>query len=374
MNETERPEPDGADRAGQPDKPRTRTEGRDPSRKGANRRARAPIGSVAHLIRTNYESKAGVRTLRRADVQAILAGPRLEENDRIELMELARSDITLQHTKQLLLLSVRTEAPRIANELREFGRRVLAEHPLCQGIAMAGVLANPQSMSMDTAVSTLVSTDAKGLNAQGEKSMPGAQIERIRTNAIHCLVLLLRTSQRVSLPRIQRCLQRHLWAPKARRHQTENQKLEALLTTRDPTAASVTFALLDDEAMMQGQRADAAARGEQRAQTRAQRLEQQVTELERRLRQAEVEREENRDQLDEAKQAHAASDARWRDDYETLKGQTLNRLIEESSLLEEGLHALKREPPKVRVMIDHAERAIDGLKREAEQIRRNTSP
>ena len=373
MNETERLEPDGANRAGQPDKPRTRTDERDLTRNGAKRKAKAPMGSVAHLIRTNYESKAGVRTLRRADVQAILSGPGLEETDRIELMELARSDITLQQTKQILLLSARTEAPKIAKGLREFGRQVLAAHPLFQGTAMTEVLANPQSMAMDTAVSTLVSTDAKGLNAQGEKPMPSAQIERIRTNAIHCLVLLLRTSQRVSLPRIQRCLQRHLWAPKARRHQTEVQKLEALLTTRDPTAVSVTFALLDDEAVMQGQRAEAAARGEQRAQTRAQRLEQQVAERERRLRQTEVEREESRKQLDEARQAHAASDARWRDDYETLKGRALNRLIEESSLLEEGLHALKREPPKVRVMIDHAERAIDGLKREAEQIRRNTS-
>lgn len=373
MNETERLEPDSADGAGQPDTPRTRTEERDPSRKGAKRKAKAPMGSVAHLIRTNYESKAGVRTLRRADVRAILSGPRLEETDRIELMELARADMTLQQTKQILLLSVRSGAPKIANDLREFGRQVLAAHPLFQGMAMKEGLANPQSIAMDTAVSTLVSTDAKGMNAHGEKPMPSAQIERIRTNAIHCLVLLLRTSQRISLPRIQRCLQRHLWAPKARRHQTENQKLEALITTRDPTAAAVTFALLDDEAVMQGQKAEAATRGEQRAQTRAQRLQQQVAELERRLRQTEVEREESRVQLGEAQQAHAANDARWRNDYETLKGRTLNRLIEESSLLEEGLHALKREPPKVQVMIDHAERAIDGLKREAEQIRRNTS-
>ena len=79
-----------------------------------------------------------------------------------------------------------------------------------------------------------------------------------------------------------------------------------------------------------------------------------------------------RERLNEETQAHSARDARWRDDYETLKGRTLDRLIEESSLLEEGLHALKREPPKVRVMVDHAERAIESLKREAEQIRRDT--
>ena len=102
-------------------------------------------------------------------------------------------------------------------------------------------------------------------------------------------------------------------------------------------------------------------------------MEQQIADLEHRLRETTGQCAELREEIDEAGQAHAATDARWRDNYETLKGRTLNRLIEESSLLEEGLHALKREPPKVRVMIDHAERAIEGLKREAENIRRDTT-
>ena len=58
-------------------------------------------------------------------------------------------------------------------------------------------------------------------------------------------------------------MQKHLWAPKARRHRSEKEKLEVLLTSRDPVASSVTFALLDDEAGMQRQKAEAAARGEQ---------------------------------------------------------------------------------------------------------------
>ena len=372
MNETERTKAEGVAGGQQPEKPVAGTGERDAPRKGAKRITKARIESVAQLIRTNYEIKAGVKKLQRAGVQAILSAPALGETERAELLELARADITLQQTKQLMLLSARTEAPKIMNGLREFGRQVLAAHPLFQGRTMAGVLANPQSMSMDTAVATLVSTDVKALGAEGEKPLPKSQAERSRTNAIHCLLLLLRASQGISLLRIQRCMQKHLWAPKARRHRSEKEKLEVLLTSRDPVAASVTFALHDDEAVMQRQKAEVAARGEQHAQTRAQGLEQRVAELESRLRQTEGEREELRERLDEATQAHSARDARWRDDYETLKGRTLHRLIEESALLEEGLHALKREPPKVRVMIDHAERAIESLKREAEQIRRDT--
>ena len=58
-----------------------------------------------------------------------------------------------------------------------------------------------------------------------------------------------------------------------------------------------------------------------------------------------------------------------RNDYEDLRGRVLRRLREDTALLEEGLHALRREPPKVHVMEDHAERAIDALKREMGRIR-----
>ena len=373
MNETDRTTAEGVDEKQQPEKPTAEAGERGAPRKRAKRTRKAHIESIAHLIRSNYESKAGVKKLQRADVQAIMSGPSLGETERTELLDLARADLMLQQTKQLMLLSARIEVAKIMDALREFGRQVLEAHPLFQSKTIATALANPQSMSMETAVATLVSTDAKRLGAEGRKPLPRSQVERCRTNAIHCLLLLLRASQGISLLRIQRCMQKHLWAPKARRHRTEKEKLEVLVMSRDPVAASVTFALLDDEAVTQGQKAAAATRGEQRAQTKAQGLEQRVADLESRLRQTQEQCQALREQLEEATQAHATKDARWRDDHETLKGRTLHRLIEESSLLEEGLHALKRDPPKVRVMIDHAERAIESLKREAEKIRRDTS-
>ena len=58
------------------------------------------------------------------------------------------------------------------------------------------------------------------------------------------------------------------------------------------------------------------------------------------------------------------------DAYESLRGRVVRRLEGELSLLKEGLHALRRDPPKVAVMDDHADRAIDGLTREIEQLRK----
>ena len=69
------------------------------------------------------------------------------------------------------------------------------------------------------------------------------------------------------------------------------------------------------------------------------------------------------------KRKHADREAQHINEMENLKGRILHRLIEETHLLEEGLHALTRSPPKVHVMVDHAERAITNLRKEIDNLR-----
>ena len=370
MNETESTRAEAAEHERNSDQAQLPNAAPEGPKKTAKRAKRPPIGTFAELIQTTYGTKTGVKTLQKAGTKALLSAPTLNESERGELLELARTDKTLENTKQLMLLSVRSEAPKIANALREFAREVLKRHALFQQPAMAGLLANPQSMSMDTAVGTLIATDVKLLTEHSENPLPKNQVDRCRTNAVRCLLLLLWATQGTSVERIQRCLQKYVWGPKARRYRSEKQKLEALVTSRDPSTASVTFTLLEDRLLEQEQRAQTAARAEEHAQTRNRQLEQKVTQLEDKLRHTTGECEHLRQDLHESREAHTTKEAHWRHEYETLKGQTLRRLNEDSALLEEGLHALQREPPKVDVMIDHAERAIDGLKRAAERIRR----
>ena len=59
------------------------------------------------------------------------------------------------------------------------------------------------------------------------------------------------------------------------------------------------------------------------------------------------------------------------DDLETMRGTTLRRLTDDVALLREGLHALRRDQPKVHVMVDHAERVIDALTAHIKQLHRN---
>ena len=71
-----------------------------------------------------------------------------------------------------------------------------------------------------------------------------------------------------------------------------------------------------------------------------------------------------RKSMDEAATACDEAIARERDDYSRLSGRLLRSLRADVVLLNEGLHALRRDPPKINVMTDHSERVLDGLRKE----------
>lgn len=72
-------------------------------------------------------------------------------------------------------------------------------------------------------------------------------------------------------------------------------------------------------------------------------------------------------ELHKERQAHEDDIIHSHDDYVKLRGRVLHCVKQELSLLEDGLLALRRDPPKVHVMDGHAKRAINGLKCEVQR-------
>jgi hypothetical protein len=56
------------------------------------------------------------------------------------------------------------------------------------------------------------------------------------------------------------------------------------------------------------------------------------------------------------------------DHEETVRARVSKRLRSDVAMLEEGLDALRRDPPRVRVMEDHADRVRESLRKELEQL------
>lgn len=341
---------------------------------GPMKRAKPPsIENVAHLLGAIYGGRFKRMTLKKAELAALRRAPAPTEAERVDLFREAQLDRLLDKTRQLMLLGLRLDGPAVPGLIREFARGVLERHPLFQSESLGSVLANiPEAMAEEEAIKAVLRVDCASLTwPEEKKQLTKKQCDQCRRNGALCLLMLFWGSRGTSVERIQRYLQSTLWAPTSRGQNSDREKLYALISTRDPAAASVTFSLLDGAATEQRRRAETAVGAEERALSRVAQLEEQLAHVERDLTEATAEAERVQKELEETSQAHATARVHWKDDYEQLRGQILRRIKEELSLLDEGLHALRREPPKVHVMIDHAERAIDGLKREMQRLRGN---
>lgn len=374
MTSTEAPTPPpGPQTAGQ--EPGSSAPSESKATKGDTPRPKAPlVSSVGQLLRELYGGKLKRVALKKPEVKALRAAPPPSDEERIALLDLAQADRTMEKTRQLLMLAVRLDDVSLAGRLREFARDVLRRQPAFRTDSLAGVLENlPEAPTEEKAISILASLDIAALAWPEGAPTPltKKQLHQCRANAIHCLVLILFASRATPIERLHRYLQSSLWASAARRYRTTADRLCALLTSKDPAIGSLTFGLLERESLEHGQRADAALRAEARAITRASQLEERLATVEQELTEARAERNHASTQLEQATQARSVAEAHLKDDYEQLRGHVLRRLNEEVSLLDEGLHALQRDPPKVHVMVDHAERAIDGLKREIARLRGN---
>jgi DNA repair exonuclease SbcCD ATPase subunit len=114
---------------------------------------------------------------------------------------------------------------------------------------------------------------------------------------------------------------------------------------------------------------EAAKAAEQKTAANLHTVNTKVEALERELEQSRILQEQLQQRCSDLEQEHGHTLAHKQDAYEKLRSRMSRRLKEEVELLDTGLGALRREPPKVHVMKDHAERAIDGLKKELENLR-----
>ena len=79
---------------------------------------------------------------------------------------------------------------------------------------------------------------------------------------------------------------------------------------------------------------------------------------------------ENVRRVAQAVRDHQTAVTHLRDDFERLRTRVLRRLSRELDLLDEGMGAIRREPPRLHVMLDHGERATSGLREEIKNLER----
>ena len=347
----------------------------DPQSELKSRRARAKppaIETCADLLRLVYGGKRRINP-KKAEIDAMRAGREPERSEREDLLDLARSDRTLVRTRELILFSLeRFDMPRLVAQIQQFVGEALKQHPAFQAKRLDGVLENRTDGPAEAEAVRFLSSQPFGSLPwpEGVAALKKTEAELCRVNALICLLLWFRETRGTSFERILWYLQSSVFAPLAKRHRKELQKLKVLVSSRDRAGIAVAFAIHEMRVQREAQIAASARRAEEQAAKRARVFQDRVTQLEIDLKSARADVAVLSKTLDSTKRDHDNERAYLRDDYEQMRGRVVRRLREEVALLNEGLHALRRDPPKVHVMEDHADRAIDRLKRELERLKR----
>lgn len=329
------------------------------------KRKSTEVKDLEQLLQVVYDAPRPRTRLKKSEMLAIEAAPGTGEV-RSEFLEIAKNDLTLDRTRQLMLIGASFDAVGPRARITRFVRDVLREHPAYQAPTVANFFAeDSQRGSQDVALHTLVSQKYTLLPWPADQApLKKAQLEKCRSNAVQCFLLILWSASEKPLIEIVEQLRSYVWRGIGIRKSSALKLAAALLQSRDTVAIAIVYELMKQELAKALEELESVRLDERNAVLRAQKLERSLSEAESLLNDHSSEIAHLKQNLRLLEEDFANYKALSIDEHETLRGRVLGRLRAELTLLDAGLHALKREPPKVHVMIDHAERAIDGIKSE----------
>ncbi len=253
----------------------------------------------------------------------------------------------------------------------QFVQASLIQHPAFAAAKLLGVLTGDnESLTDSDAVKALSKVDFMKLDWQvNGEPLKKTEANLCRMNSIACLLMLLKEKDEGLTPdRIQRLLEAYLWRPAALPQKKELEKLKILMYSKEPVALAIARENLTRELnQTYKQKEDAVAGGEKMA-ARAKALAIELDEKSKQVASVRSENKKLKRVSQELEQKNGDDLVHHQYDYKILKDRVQRCLEQELELLGLGLSALRRDPPKVHVMEDHAERAIDGLKTELGRI------
>ena len=327
-----------------------------------------PLTSYGDLLRAVYGPVRRRWKPTHKEIGEIQRGPRLRSADRAQLLDLAVSDATLKKTRELMLFGMnRLDGPNGDRTIRCFVRDVLRRHPAYQSKSLSATLENA-NVPLDRRTVHVLTAETRRWYERSE--LPKRQANSCLANALHCLLLWHAESRSssLSLQDVLGYLQDELWISFAKRRTSELDKSRLLVADRDPYATSIACSGLSGQIIELRRQLSASRASTRRLEASLNEVNSQLEETKDRLKDVTARNASLDHALGSARESHANEKAHLLDNIEKLRSSVVRHLKAELSLLNDGLHALRRDPPKVSIMDDHAERAIDGLTRELERL------
>lgn len=368
--------PEGQDKvlAAEPASPALKGEGGTEVSKSepAGKKPKAEPETLEQFIEYAYGRKGQPLTLKPKVVKQVAQNARLDDAALSRLLQLASSDTLLAVPRQILLLSQEvTDLPSLKAALTSFVANVMLRHPVFSDAGVQGALRNlPEGLPPAEALAR-VSAFESAPSAEAEP-LKGSDLRDLRQNAVRLFVTWLAVNRSLNSEEVSLLLFQGVWQPAAKDLADDNARLRALTDIGQAAGVGLACQRFRQQAI-EAQAQQATAQREvnglrdslSASETRLSGTEQQLESVKEEL---QALRESSSAELEALRRQHAVEKTHLQHELEQLRGRLVKRLTDSVEMLEVGLSALRKDTPRVPVMVERAEHVVDALRVEVREL------
>jgi len=336
---------------------------------------RAKAGDPENLqdfVTLAYARKGQRIGMKKKVAVAIAQGPPPDDAVWERIQDLAKNDVLLAVPKQMLLAAIPNKGTsRAWSQVLEACLAALRVHPASSELVPMLLSAHGGSDKADELLDQATAFRFGTIpHPASTKPLSASHVATLRANVTGTVALWMVAVWGVASPPVLRSLHNRVWSTESRRASAMIDAWRRILEVRDPSALGLACDAFVSEADHARRDAEVARSSEAAALRRMADLEATIARLQAQLDQERSTSEDLRRAAAQASRDAEAALSHARDDYERLRTRVLRRLAREVELLDEGMLAIKRAPPKLHVMADHGDRALSGLREEIKALQR----
>ena len=289
------------------------------------------------------------------------------------LPDSARADLTLESTKRLFKAALQRRSSLLSQALVAVGRLALQAHCAFDHLVVQGCIKASDDRSRDVpALEILADQDYSVLSWPAETpGLSRKQFKQCRQSALVCLICWLATARRLTSEEVWAYLDEFVWKGHTKVPKSDQSRVSSLITASPSSfkTTAVVTALSEERSGIQRQELADQRRRLSRAEGEGRRSAQELHGLKEDLASVRNVRAGLERDLANEKAQHVATRVHLQDDYERLRSRLSRNLESVSSLLNDGLQALDRDPPKLDVVEHHMRLVQDALNAELERLK-----
>ena len=362
-------------KAGEPPSPASTGEGNSEATKSeaAGKKPRAEPETLEQFIEYAYGRKGQPLTLKSKVEKQIAQNARLDDAALSRLLQLARGDTLLAVPRQILLLSQEVKGlPGLKAALTSLVANVMLRHPVFSGAGVQGALRNlPEGLPPAEALAR-VSAFEPGPSAEAEP-LKGGDLRDLRHNAVRLFITWLAVNRSLNSEELSSLLFQVVWQPAAKELADDNARLRALTDIGQVAGVGLACQRFRQQAIEARTQQDQALREATNLRDRLSAAETQLADTAQQLEDVRSElqalRESSAAEMETLRRQHAVEKTHLQHELEQLRGRLVKRLTDSVDMLEVGLSALRKDTPRVPVMVERAEHVVDALRAEVQVLR-----